>query len=213
MSNFEQYSPKILLMKEWFIMLTKRQQQAINTKQHITISTMALLNEKDYNDISIKDICDKANISVGSFYHYFKTKDDILENTAVIFDMGFENKVGAKLPENPLDAMWFLINLHLKYTQLSGARGISALYRYNLISDSDYFVNHNRYLSNQIKELAKRCKDDGIFKCDMTPEEIRNWILRTLRGVIYDWCLNVGSYNLIEQGKKDIDVVIKALYQ
>lgn len=34
--------------------------------------------EKGYEQLSIKNICEEAGVSNGSFYHHFKTKDDLL---------------------------------------------------------------------------------------------------------------------------------------
>lgn len=31
-----------------------------------------------YEELSIKNICEEAGVSNGSFYHHFKTKDDLL---------------------------------------------------------------------------------------------------------------------------------------
>jgi AcrR family transcriptional regulator len=48
------------------------------SQQDITIALINLLNEKNYNFISITDICDRALISRKTFYNYFKEKDDII---------------------------------------------------------------------------------------------------------------------------------------
>lgn len=37
-----------------------------------------LLQKKDYEDISIKELCEKANVSRMSFYRSFSSKDDVL---------------------------------------------------------------------------------------------------------------------------------------
>lgn len=47
-----------------------------------------LLNKKRYEDITIKEICDKAGISRMSFYRSFSSKDDILIGYC---DEAFEN--------------------------------------------------------------------------------------------------------------------------
>lgn len=43
-------------------------------------SLINLMQEKNYQDISVKDICQEANIPRRTFYHYFDSKDDILSS-------------------------------------------------------------------------------------------------------------------------------------
>ena len=57
--------------------MTRRQQQAAETRQKIYVSTISLYQTKPYDSVTIADICEAADISVGSFYHYFKDKDEV----------------------------------------------------------------------------------------------------------------------------------------
>lgn len=66
-------------------------------KELLENSLLNLLDSKRYQDITVKDICQEADIPRRTFYHYFDSKDDILdsfvENTMlncyldVIFDL------------------------------------------------------------------------------------------------------------------------------
>ncbi|MDG1622897.1 TetR/AcrR family transcriptional regulator, partial [Bacillus mobilis] len=50
--------------------LTKRKQQALLTQNNIFLVFLNLTKEKKFENITIEDICKKANVSVGTFYHY-----------------------------------------------------------------------------------------------------------------------------------------------
>lgn len=54
--------------------LEKRQR----TKQKLTDALVELCEEKHYYDITIWDICNKAQLYRSTFYRYFETKDDML---------------------------------------------------------------------------------------------------------------------------------------
>lgn len=58
--------------------LTKQQQKSRETKKKIFNAAKNILQEKGYEALSIKNICEEAGVSNGSFYHHFKTKDDLL---------------------------------------------------------------------------------------------------------------------------------------
>ena len=50
---------------------------AIKSQQWLTDTLLVLMEEKPYEDISIMDICKKADLSRQTFYNYFDTKDEL----------------------------------------------------------------------------------------------------------------------------------------
>lgn len=52
------------------------------TKGSIKCALLKLLDEKDYNDISISELTQRAGVSRMSFYRNFQTMDDVLEDIA-----------------------------------------------------------------------------------------------------------------------------------
>ena len=47
------------------------------SKKLIQLAFYLLLLKKDFDDISIKEICDRAGVSRMSFYRYYSTKEDV----------------------------------------------------------------------------------------------------------------------------------------
>ncbi len=47
--------------------------------EHITRALLELLKEKNLSDISISELCDKAEVGRVSFYRNFETKEDVLK--------------------------------------------------------------------------------------------------------------------------------------
>lgn len=58
---------------------TTRQVRAMETKQKIMTAAKSLISEKGFEHISIDEIAKKAGVSTGSFYTYFKRKEDVVE--------------------------------------------------------------------------------------------------------------------------------------
>ena len=57
--------------------MDKREEKTINK---IHSSFVKLVNEKDYDSITIQDILDDSGISRSTFYSHYKTKDELLLN-------------------------------------------------------------------------------------------------------------------------------------
>ena len=52
----------------------KQADRVERTKKNISLALYALLLRKPYDEISVSDICKKANVSRVSFYHYYDTR-------------------------------------------------------------------------------------------------------------------------------------------
>ncbi len=58
--------------------MTKRKLQALESRKHILDTALELTKKNGFERTSIQDICREAGVSTGAFYHYFKSKDEIL---------------------------------------------------------------------------------------------------------------------------------------
>jgi AcrR family transcriptional regulator len=58
--------------------MTNREQQAHQTYEHILHTAEQLLFTSSYEELSISELCEKAGVSKGGFYHHFSSKDEII---------------------------------------------------------------------------------------------------------------------------------------
>ena len=58
--------------------MTKRKQQAIETKQKLLDTADMLVKERGFDAVSVDDIVAGCGVAKGTFYHYFSSKDDLL---------------------------------------------------------------------------------------------------------------------------------------
>ena len=61
--------------------LRKKKSEIIKKEKrnHFIISALSVFEEKGFNNTRIKDITNKANTSVGNFYNYFNSKEEVIE--------------------------------------------------------------------------------------------------------------------------------------
>lgn len=55
--------------------MTRRQQQAAETRQLIIDETKHLLKEREYSELTVRDIATACGIAVGTFYVHFESKE------------------------------------------------------------------------------------------------------------------------------------------
>ena len=91
--------------------LSKQQLKSKETKDRIFQAAKTILRKKGYEGLSIKNICEEAGVSNGSFYHHFKTKDDLL--SYYIEEQPSIDPDCLELPANAEEAKTAIIHVYL----------------------------------------------------------------------------------------------------
>lgn len=73
--------------------VTQKQLQSQRTLAAIRSAIEEVLQEKDFDKLTVKDICDRANIAVGTFYKYYRSKEDIFSDRYLQMDDYFTTSV------------------------------------------------------------------------------------------------------------------------
>ena len=190
--------------------LTKRQKQAINTKLKITEVAIDLYRTKDIETVSVQDICNAAGISIGAFYHHFKSKDEILNTSYQQVDLLLRERIEDQdFPNATVEILAFFKTSSLILNDL-GWLFVSGVYR-NLFNTPDkYTYLDERYVNQAIKAAITNGIASGEYKSDINPNTLKDTIMRLGRGAIFDWCLREGQSDLEACLTQDISLVLNA---
>lgn len=186
--------------------LTNRQKQAIETKRRLYKSAVGLFREYPFDEVKITDICEKADVSVGVFYHYFKSKKDILYEGYVNFDRDLDESIQLIKNKDPIESISLIIE---KYHELTNERGTSyrnAFLRNELEMKYEDFASSKRPFYKAMLKYVDQAIESNKLVGDAS--EITNDILRCNKGVVYNWCLYEGNFNLIEEGIKITHIIL-----
>jgi AcrR family transcriptional regulator len=63
------------------------------TLQHLQTALVELIDEKEYDAITIKDILDRANVGRSTFYAHFENKDQLLRSVLVMLNERFDEGI------------------------------------------------------------------------------------------------------------------------
>jgi len=189
--------------------LTSRDRQHMRTRQLILDTANKLFKERRYEDVSIKDICSACGVSVGSFYHHFGSKEHLVE----LFYNEFDVYIGRFYSEfktlPPFEALLKLVEYEMDYLS-KNVTYPAQICIMQLLSGNTAFSQENREYYQCINLIT-----DRIFEhhqtAGLTKDQFRAALLRHTRGVLYDWCLHSGDYDLKEQALQDIRLLVEGL--
>lgn len=185
-----------------------RKEQAAETKQLLFHTALKLLDEKEFDKITIRDIVAAAGVSIGTFYNYYNTKLDVYYETYIIADEYFETVVKKDLAgcQEPVEKLLYFFDAYARYSsEVTSLKLTRILYNsankcFDRSSDTGMFP----LLASILEEGMGR----GIFRTQKTAPELGQFLMISVRGQVYHWCTNDGSYNLRQAVEEHIRMLL-----
>jgi AcrR family transcriptional regulator len=189
--------------------MTKRQVQAQNTRKKIYKTSVELLESKGLSNITVEEICKVAGVSVGSFYNCFKSKNDILNEIYRDADDYFLFSVAEAINTGSIDER--IINFFCYYADYVTHRGIDFIkHLYN--TRNTMFIKKGRHMQTVLAKVIAEGQKSGELSSHMSPEKTVEYLFIAARGIVFDWCLYEGQYDLILFTRNYFEQFIKSLH-
>lgn len=148
-----------------------RSEQAINRQRALEQGLLQLMGKRNYEDISVSEICDHLQIPRKSFYRYFSSKDGALyalidHTLAAFFEMPTsQNKTrGTALGDLDLYfVFWYENRVLLDALYRSSLSGILVERANNFALKEGHLPRHFKTLRPEIRDLAMAFSICGLM--------------------------------------------------
>lgn len=180
-----------------YIKSNKRKLQAQETKQRIFDVAHQKFTEKGFNNVTIEEIAESTGISVGSLYHHFKNKYEILIAWHERLDELYYNYL-EKITDSPdfkdkniletIKEMMLYMNETCIYY---GAEYIGVVYSY-MLSNSDFaniMTDRRRPYYKIMLKLMKEGQKKGEIRKNISVTQLVTDITILSRGCLTDWAI------------------------
>ena len=173
-----------------------------------------LFHEKGFSETTINDIIREAGISKGTFYYYFRSKDNMLDTLSDILDAEYE-RLSAELPED-MDSFDKLVELNYRVHSFINDnidyRLLAYLYSTQIIKDhSSSLLDRNRFYFRLLEEIIEDGRKKGELTDELTVSETVKYYSLEERALVTDWCMNNGGYHLGEYSRKMFPMMIQGM--
>lgn len=182
--------------------MPKRRQ---STKRRIVKAAWNLFYKKGYNATTVDEIIAASKTSKGTFYHYFKGKEALLNTLSDLFDEKYQELYSAIDPDMSVYDKLLYLNHELFYMIETSVdiKLLASLYSSQLITrDKKSLSDKKRFYFKWITEILQEGLDRGDFAGTSTAEELMNIYAMFERALLYDWALFKGRYSLSEYSSR-----------
>lgn len=158
-----------------------RSEQAAQTRRKLTETALTLFAEKGYNNVSIADICKKVGVTVGVFYHYFRTKSDVYHSLSVGTDETFKT-----LPLTRKDAVGRVLEILHNYgvvTEQIGRDTMSVI-----VTPSNRLIYPNNYAAKLLRQTLLNGREAGEIDTSVPVDDQMALLFSILWGQVCLWC-------------------------
>ena len=184
-------------------------------KQRILEGATELIHEVGYDKADVRRICEYCGVSIGTIYHYYKDKQDLLNDILRDIDIYLTDVV-----QPTLNCDTQADNLRL-FAKAFANDSIATVATYgSLISNTnvplpstqeDMAAEHMRSLYSIPEQIILKGIETKEFRSDISPAEMASYIVMSLRGCVMEWARRQYSYDLSQYISDFFELIIRGL--
>ncbi|MCD8224605.1 MAG: TetR/AcrR family transcriptional regulator [Clostridiales bacterium] len=188
--------------------MTSRQVQSEETKQKIFLATMRLLENRDADDIKITDIIKEAQVSVGSFYNHYSSKNDVFAESYQLEDKYFEEEVEPALIQDDVrERLLFFFNRYAFYNS-----EIASIGKLRYVLSCNCIHVERPYETGTLGVLQRVIQwgiNNGQLQVDENSVHMVHFMMVSARGLIDNWYTRNKIFNLQDEMKSFVQKFIR----
>lgn len=194
--------------------LSKQQQKSKETKERIFQAAKRILQKSGYENLSIKNICEEAGVSNGSFYHHFKTKDDLL--SYYIEEQPNMDSDLLEIPKDIGETKEAIVGVYLNYASYCRELGVEFI--------AGYYTPHNQALNPTIRterpypivtvqQYLEKAVEANAIAVKLSIPEIVTDIRMLVIGNVFEWAMTNGDADFEGNIKRSISHYLDGVLQ
>ena len=195
--------------------MNKRQLCAQETKRKLISTALELLKEKGFDAINVEDITKKAGVAKGTFYTYFKRKEDIvLDISRVPF-----SEIAQELQKmSDLKLIDKLTHYFHRFMECVESCGINTCRQWtrDVLDPNNVPENKDgqkwKYDYEMLRDILANAVNTGELKKDTPVELLAHVLICELYGMMTCWCMSDGKFEPLDWTQKFCEVQLAQIF-
>ena len=179
----------------------RKEESNSDSRSEIINAAARLISRKGTNSLTVRAVCEEAQLSIGTFYYFFKDKNDLM--MSFITDLSFE---GAELSCPLSDISGRIAELYMLLIQRYmnfGREFVRSFYNpCNIVLSAYMGERDGMFPKGTVMARSEKELDDALAQGvialpdDITVHEIASDICTVVKGCVFEWCLSDNAVDL-----------------
>lgn len=196
--------------------MNKRQLAAMETKNKLISAALKILKNKGFTAINVEEITQAAGVSKGTFYVYFKRKEDIvLEISRTPFEK-IAREFEAMENKPLLEKLCHYFRSFMECVEFCGIHTCRQWTRdvldpKNVPADKD--AQKWLYDVSTLKNILEKSIENKELKEETPVETLTHILICELYGMMTCWCMSDGKFEPLDWCGKFCDIQLKKIFE
>ena len=199
--------------------MSKRKLQAMETKKKIFETAQHLVLEHGFENVSVDSIVKAADVSKGTFYVHFESKDALaaalIHEYTSTTDKDYKSFLTSLPDQNSVfDTLLLLAEEITEFIATNiGLENMRVLYKAHLTKtiNTTPAMSYDRDLYKMFTEVLERGIRQSELREDIPVEFLSKHLIMAIRGITYEWCIRFPDFDLKKQVQEHFKILLYGL--
>ena len=194
--------------------MTKRQENALKTRQKLIDTAEDLLKANGFNALCVEDITKAAGVAKGTFYVYFKHKEDIVAEICRGYFKEIEDEISGMSNSDLIEKLSLYFDNFMKAVELYGINICREWIRGSIdpkTAPDNTDMSKWQYDVNMLQSILINAVKNNELKKDTPVELLTHLIISELYGMMTCWCMSDGLFEPKDWTQRFSEFQLKAV--
>ena len=194
--------------------MTKRQENALKTRKKLIDTAEDLLKANGFNALCVEDITKAAGVAKGTFYVYFKHKEDIVAEICRGYFKEIEDEISGMSDSGLIEKLSLYIDNFMKAVELYGINICREWIRASIdpsTAPDNTDMSKWQYDVNMLLSILNNAVRNKELKEDTPVELLTHLVISELYGMMTCWCMSDGVFEPKEWTQRFTEFQLKAM--
>ena len=177
--------------------MTNRKKAALETRRKLIVAARGILERRDFSSVTVADITKEAGVAVGSFYVYFKRKEDVVDALEDYDFYRLAEIVNGMSGKGILERLEYYCHEFMKGIEEYGLEITRQWIRNNVapqrMCHSDEDITKYAFDFRALHSIIGEAVKTGLLKTETPVDELSLFINAELYGLMLAWCMSDGA--------------------
>ena len=196
--------------------MTKRQENALKTRQKLIDTTENLLKTNGFNALCVEDITRSAGVAKGTFYIYFKHKEDIVSEICRGYFKQIEDKINEMSEADLIEKLSLYFDNFMSAVEIYGINICREWIRGAIDpNNAPESIDKSKwqYDTDMLNNILRNAIKSKKLKKDTPVELLTHLIISELYGMMTCWCMSDGEFEPKEWTKQFCEIQLRAIFR